>query len=221
MHRRYTTKRVGGSNEKVSRNFGSSDPAFSCGKIEAQLAGGGPIYPQVMNYDFYVGVGNYSTLHLALLDACVLGYGKVIIEDGATPSDATNQAAIETVTGGCAGVYVWDERSSGLVTYTFSGSTYAPTMGLGGPVSISGTGSTSLLTITNTQAGGAYLLKMFQPNLSTNNGVYLDFGQAASQYNSAIYGFKFAGGAGSASNFASIGVYGAPGGWSIDGSGNE
>lgn len=90
-----------------------------------------PINAQSVNYVKFVGVGNYSTVQLALTDACAQngGFGVVEIEQGATPADAptlggTASYTINGCTNSSGGVLIRDERSSaGANCYVYSNST--------------------------------------------------------------------------------------------------
>ena len=65
------------------------------------------------------------------------------------------------------------------------------------------------------------MFNSFEPALATSNSAGMIFGAAATTNNSVLASFSNAGGAGSASNKASIGLYGATKALAVDGNGNS
>lgn len=88
-----------------------------------------PINVQAMNYYAYVGVGNFTTVQLALTDRCAKngGFGGVVIEQGATDGPTLGGEASYTINGctnSAGGIPIFDERSAaGEVCYAYSNDT--------------------------------------------------------------------------------------------------
>ena len=106
------------------------------GLFAQTIVGGGPAYPEAQNFEVYAGVGNNTSVQLALTYACATswassGGGEVIINQGVTSGGVSDLASFgsstTTVTiNGCTNVIIRDRRQIPERVYQYSnGTTYA------------------------------------------------------------------------------------------------
>ena len=87
----------------------------------------GPVRTPQINSTLFVGQSGYATIQSAVTFACRTGNQSfaVTILPGVTPSDSPT-----SVTGGCSGTYIYDQRVIPLLTYRWTGSVYALASGI-------------------------------------------------------------------------------------------